>query len=236
MRVIDGNRAKDELLPIFIDHRSGSFTTNEIRLGSRGDSYCGRSRKPKIMPRRLDGSVWVTEYLIKQYLQMAEHERIYQDMSQEALVGIEKHLLIQTKKSKLTFVAKPPSGMGKQASPKMDHLVYFLPGTIALGATGGRTEAEARNLSSWTDKKESEMQIARELMKTCYGMYAVTATSLAPEITWFHAIQTLLQPNSGPARPVSKSADSVKDWIETMRFVRLTPITCTVPRRSRVFS
>jgi mannosyl-oligosaccharide alpha-1,2-mannosidase len=135
-------------------------------------------------------------------------------MWQEALAGIEKHLLIQTKQSKLTFVAELPSGIGEQASPKMDHLVCFLPGTIALGATGGRTEAEARKLPSWTDKKESEMQIARELMKTCYGMYAVTATGLAPEITWFRATQTSLQPNSGPARPLPRSSDSVKDWLE----------------------
>jgi mannosyl-oligosaccharide alpha-1,2-mannosidase len=55
MRVIDGNRAKDGLLPIFIDPHSGRFTTSENRLGSRGDSYYGRSRNPKIMPRLLDG-------------------------------------------------------------------------------------------------------------------------------------------------------------------------------------
>ncbi|KAF1827947.1 glycoside hydrolase family 47 protein [Dissoconium aciculare CBS 342.82] len=205
MRVVDGNRAKDGLLPIFIDPQSGRFTTSEIRLGSRGDSYYGRFRDHKIMQG---------QYLVKQYLHTAEQEPIYQDMWQEALEGIEKHLLIPTKKSKLTFVAELPYGIGGQLSPKMDHLVCFLPGTIALGATGGRTEAEARKLPTWTNKKEREMHIARELMKTCYGMYAVTATGLAPEITWFHATEKSLQPNSGPARPLPRSSDSVKDWLE----------------------
>jgi mannosyl-oligosaccharide alpha-1,2-mannosidase len=135
-------------------------------------------------------------------------------MWQEALAGIEKHLLIPTKKSKMTIVAELPNGVGGHTSPKMDHLVCFLPGTIALGTTGGRTEAEARSLPSWTHKKEKEMQIARELIKTCYGMYAVTATGLAAEITWFETEPTSLQPNSGSAPRLTTSSGSVKDWRE----------------------
>ncbi|ORY14698.1 hypothetical protein BCR34DRAFT_599035 [Clohesyomyces aquaticus] len=82
---------------------------------------------------------------------------------EEALVRITKHLMIPTKHGNLNIVAELPSGIGGRLSPKMDHLVRFLPGSIALGATGGLTEAEARRLPSWTTKKAQQMKLAREL-------------------------------------------------------------------------
>ena len=42
IKVLDDNRAKDGLLPIFVHPDTGRFTTREIRLGSRGDSYYGK--------------------------------------------------------------------------------------------------------------------------------------------------------------------------------------------------
>lgn len=41
MEVIDGIGAPEGLVPIFISPQSGRFTSREIRLGSRGDSYYG---------------------------------------------------------------------------------------------------------------------------------------------------------------------------------------------------
>ena len=41
MKVVDDNVARDGLVPIYIDPSSGRFTSSEIRLGSRGDSYYG---------------------------------------------------------------------------------------------------------------------------------------------------------------------------------------------------
>jgi mannosyl-oligosaccharide alpha-1,2-mannosidase len=41
MQVLDDNGARDGLLPIFVHPKTGRFTTSEIRLGSRGDSYYG---------------------------------------------------------------------------------------------------------------------------------------------------------------------------------------------------
>ena len=67
----------------------------------------------------------------------------------------------------------------------MDHLVCFMPGTIALGATGGRSVDEAKKSGKWGEKQESEMQLAAELTKTCWGMYKKMATGLAAEITFF---------------------------------------------------
>lgn len=87
----------------------------------------------------------------------------------------------------------------------MDHLVCFLPGSIVLGATNGLTEAEARRLPTWNADKAQQMKLARELMKTCWGMYKVTKTGIAPEIVWFSADEAVL---SGKTNKPSRSAQS----------------------------
>ena len=40
---LESNKAKDGLVPIFVSPDTGRYTTSEIRLGSRGDSYYGAS-------------------------------------------------------------------------------------------------------------------------------------------------------------------------------------------------
>jgi endoplasmic reticulum Man9GlcNAc2 1,2-alpha-mannosidase len=42
MKILDDNDMEDGLLPIFVHPDSGKFTSKEIRLGSRGDSYYGQ--------------------------------------------------------------------------------------------------------------------------------------------------------------------------------------------------
>lgn len=95
----------------------------------------------------------------------------------------------------------------------MDHLACFLPGAIALGATGGFTLKEARTQPGWDAKKEEQIQLARDLTKTCWGMYAVTQTGLAPEIVWFNAEESDLQPKPGN-RPAGHATDSLSKWKE----------------------
>ena len=165
IQVIDDNGMEDGLLPIYIYANNGKFRGSNIRLGSRGDSYY--------------------EYLIKQYLQTSKEEPIYEVLWNEALAGVRKHLITYSKPSQFTVLGERPEGLDKPLSAKMDHLVCFMPGTIALGATGGLTEAEAKKLPSWSKRKEEEMQLARELTQTCWGMYKVMATGLAPEIAHF---------------------------------------------------
>jgi mannosyl-oligosaccharide alpha-1,2-mannosidase len=73
----------------------------------------------------------------------------------------------------LVFVGEVQNG--RERVPKMDHLVCFLPGTLALGAKhglGGGLEG-------------SHMQLARDLLYTCVQMYKTTPTGLAPEIAHF---------------------------------------------------
>ncbi|KAJ5324528.1 Glycoside hydrolase family 47 [Penicillium atrosanguineum] len=194
MKVVDDHRMPDGLLPIFVSPDTGNFRSRIIRLGSRGDSYY--------------------EYLAKQYLQT--HEPIYGEMWEEALAGIQKHLVTTTKHSNLQIVAELEKGIGGRLSPKMDHLVCFLPGSIAIAATDGRTEAAARKLPTWNTQKEKQMELARELTKTCWAMYAVTETGLSPEIAWFNVEDDNLEPNPG-SRFQNRSSDDLKSWQEDFK-------------------
>lgn len=100
-------------------------------------------------------------------------------------MGIRKHLITYTKRAQLTILGERPSGLDGTLMPKMDHLVCFMPGTIALGATGGRPLSEAKKSPDWTQRHDEEILLARELMKTCWATYLSTKTRLAPEITYF---------------------------------------------------
>jgi hypothetical protein len=134
-------------------------------------------------------------------------------MWEEALAGIEKHLIIPTKHAGVKIVAELPQGIGGNLSPKMDHLVCFLPGSIALGATGGCTVTQARKMPGWTAEKEHQMKLAKDIMKTCWGMYAVTKTGLAPEIAWFNANDEDIKPRPGE-RHSRATKDSIESWKE----------------------
>lgn len=96
-----------------------------------------------------------------------------------------KHLITYTKNSHFTVLAERPNGLRGELYPKMDHLVCFMPGTIALAATGGLTVEAAKKAGKWGEKQQSEIDLAKELTKTCWGMYKATGTGLAGEITFF---------------------------------------------------
>ena len=166
MKIVDDNNPTDGLVPIFIQAETGAFRTDNIRLGSRGDSYY--------------------EYLIKQYLQTSRQEPVYQAMWNESLAGIKKHLITYSYPDNFTVLAERPQGIAQKMTPKMDHLVCFLPGTVALATTGGLPLAEARRQPNWGPQQDEDMNLAAELMNTCWGMYKATPLGLAGEITHFN--------------------------------------------------
>jgi mannosyl-oligosaccharide alpha-1,2-mannosidase len=200
MKTIDAQRKEDGLLPIFIYPTTGEFRGDNIRLGSRGDSYY--------------------EYLIKQYLQTSGVEKVYRDMWDEALEGVKKHLITYSQHASLTILAERQNGLREPLTPKMDHLVCFMPGTIALAVTEGQTvaAAKARLGSQWTKKHDENLQLAEELMKTCWGMYKVTPTGLAPEIAYFQTDspprqwQGHVDPDWSPPESEQLSDDANAPW------------------------
>lgn len=165
LQVIDANKPPGGLVPIYIHPDTGRFQGSTIRLGSRGDSYY--------------------EYLIKQWLQTNKHEPVYRDVYDETVAGIKKYLVEKSYPSMLTYISELDYGLNGPTSPKMDHLVCFASGMFALGATEGQTLKDAKK-QKWTRQQESDMELARELAKTCYETYARTATGLAPEIVFFN--------------------------------------------------
>ncbi|XP_008783092.1 mannosyl-oligosaccharide 1,2-alpha-mannosidase MNS3-like isoform X1 [Phoenix dactylifera] len=158
------------LVPIYISPQSGQFNGENIRLGSRGDSYY--------------------EYLIKVWIQQktgrnSQLKYLY-EMYTEAMKGV-RHLLVRKSIPKgLVFVGELPYGSNGGFSAKMDHLVCFLPGTLALGATKGITKKKAVEGNLLTAEDLENLKLAEDLAKTCFEMYSVTSTGLAPEIVYFH--------------------------------------------------
>uniref|UniRef100_A0A4W6EXX6 alpha-1,2-Mannosidase n=1 Tax=Lates calcarifer TaxID=8187 RepID=A0A4W6EXX6_LATCA len=140
---------QDGLVPMFINTNSGQFTHKGVfTLGARADSYY--------------------EYLLKQWLQGGKTEDDLLEDYLQAVEGVKKHLVKQTGPSRLTFVGELSHN---RFNPKMDHLVCFLPGTLALGAHN--------NLPG------DHMDLAVQLMETCHQMYTQMETGLSPEIAHF---------------------------------------------------
>ncbi|XP_040261918.1 endoplasmic reticulum mannosyl-oligosaccharide 1,2-alpha-mannosidase [Bufo bufo] len=140
---------RDGLVPMFINTNSGQFShLGVFTLGARADSYY--------------------EYLLKQWIQSGKKETSFLEDYIQAIEGVKKNLLRKSEPNKLTFVGELSHG---HFSPKMDHLVCFLPGTLALGAHNGITS--------------DHMEIAVALMETCYQMYKQMETGLSPEISHF---------------------------------------------------
>ncbi|KXS16300.1 glycoside hydrolase family 47 protein [Gonapodya prolifera JEL478] len=163
MVAVGGLEKYDGLVPIFINPISGQFSGKEIRLGSRGDSYY--------------------EYLLKQWLQTNRTEQSYLTDFDTALGGISKHLVAHSKPSDLIFVGELPSGRDSHSiHPKMDHLVCYLPGTLAL-----RVSPSGRKVTRFSLSKTEidTLEFAESLAHTCYETYRRMASGLAPEITYF---------------------------------------------------
>ncbi|XP_065576067.1 endoplasmic reticulum mannosyl-oligosaccharide 1,2-alpha-mannosidase-like isoform X1 [Artemia franciscana] len=143
---------KDGLVPIFISPMNGEFRKHStITLGARGDSYY--------------------EYLLKQWIQTGMTVDYLKEDYIDSVSGMVKHLFKRSGPSGYLFVGELASG-GSDFRPKMDHLVCFLPGTLALGTLFGMPQEHLR--------------LAEELIHTCYKTYAIQPTGLAPEITHFN--------------------------------------------------
>lgn len=161
---IHGLPKKDGLVPIFINANTGQFRpSSTITVGARGDSYY--------------------EYLLKIYLQTAN--KIVLDDYVSAIEGMKKHLMKESEPNKLFFVGELLGG--QSFSPKMDHLVCFLGGNLALASTLGL----------------DYMEMGQKLTETCYQMYNKMPTGLSPEITYFHMV-----PGKNVSDLIVKPADS----------------------------
>ncbi|CAF0903570.1 unnamed protein product [Brachionus calyciflorus] len=152
------------LAPIYIDTNDGQFRGHTITLGARGDSYY--------------------EYLLKQWIQKGanfdKNDKNYYLLADwlEAIQGIKDKLIRKTQPNGYMFVGEL---LSDTFSPKMDHLVCFLPGNIALGHL-----YLSKNPDFPQDQLKELINMAEQLTETCYQMYAKFATGLSPEIAYFN--------------------------------------------------
>lgn len=142
----------DGLCFMFLNANTGQFRSGTtITFGARADSYY--------------------EYLLKQWLQTGKTIDWLLSDYKTAMESMKTKLLRYSEPSKLGFVGELLAG--DTYSPKMDHLVCFLSGTLALGSRNGLPE--------------EHMSIAKDLGKACKAMYN-NPTGLGPEIAYYNML------------------------------------------------
>ncbi|TFK64227.1 glycoside hydrolase family 47 protein [Pluteus cervinus] len=174
IKLIKNARNPSGLVPIYMSDESGQFMVSEIRLGSRGDSYY--------------------EYLLKQFLQTNQAEEVYREMYQYAMDSMHQYLIKFGVNQNTTYTTElqPVQGPNGQLmfsmTPKQDHLVCFLGGSLLLGAvtTGAilTPVSVPPKQSELTPNGQRDWSTGVRLIETCVGTYD-TLTGLSPEIAHF---------------------------------------------------
>ena len=158
VQVLHSNRPRHGLYPIRVSHRDGTYTDNQITLGALGDSFY--------------------EYLLKIWLQGGKVEHWLRDMYDRAIDGVVNKLLHASEPSNLAYLADWDGSLIKRH--KMDHLVCFMPGTMALGAY-----TDPQGLQS--PRAQRDLAVAKALMYTCREMYNRTTSGISAEYVEFIA-------------------------------------------------
>jgi len=88
-------------------------------------------------------------------------------MCEQSMEGLASLIRKKSKPSSFTYIAERS---GISLIDKMDELACFAPGMLAL-----------RAYASVSDKSVKYMELAQELVWTCYNFYCSTSTKLAGE-------------------------------------------------------
>uniref|UniRef100_A0A0K0FJE2 alpha-1,2-Mannosidase n=1 Tax=Strongyloides venezuelensis TaxID=75913 RepID=A0A0K0FJE2_STRVS len=146
----DGCNAHDGLCTMFIDPDTGKFLGGgTITLGARTDSFY--------------------EYLFKQWIQTGMTNDMLRDDFVRAMESVKKNLIKYSVPNNYLYIGELING--DSFSPKMDHLVCFLAGTLALAQKNGLSD--------------DYLEIGKKLGETCHLFYN-NPTGLGPEIAHFH--------------------------------------------------
>mmetsp|Transcript_34265 Transcript_34265/g.69098 ORF Transcript_34265/g.69098 Transcript_34265/m.69098 type:complete len:99 (+) Transcript_34265:2380-2676(+) len=98
--------------------------------------------------------------MLKQWLQGGRKEMKYRLMYDKAIQGLHNELLVKSTPSGLLYVAEKVNG---KILHKMDHLVCFLSGTLALGAY-------TDPYGVYSPRAQRDLRTAKSLAYTCYQM------------------------------------------------------------------
>lgn len=116
------------------------------------------------------------EYMLKIWIQGGKVEPMYREMYDKAIQGMHDELLHTSEPSGLTYIADKT---GHTLDHKMDHLVCFMGGLLALGAYTDPLGLEAT-------RAQRDLTTGRALTYTCYQMYSRTSTGISPEYVQFY--------------------------------------------------
>jgi len=105
------------------------------------------------------------EYLLKYWLQSGKTDETHLRLYQQAVCGIKKYLI--KKSGNYKFLVKLSQ---ERQNSEMEHLTCFAPGMLALGV-----------FHNATDTPEEDLQLARDLVESCYMSYRMQPTGLGPE-------------------------------------------------------
>jgi hypothetical protein len=144
------------------------FYRNDARMGDRP-----KPSNDKITFGAMSDSFY--EYMLKLWLQGGKTEPMYREMYDKAMDGMHTHLLQTSTPSNLTFIADRNSGV---IDTKMDHLVCFMGGLLALGAHTDPTRIDS-------PRAQRDLKTAKALTYTCYQMYARMKTGISAEFVQF---------------------------------------------------
>ena len=143
------------LYPIKVGIGSGRFTDQHVTFGALGDSFY--------------------EYLLKVWIQGGKKETWLREMYDKSIDGVMDVLLKASSPSGLAYIS---DWDGRRNIAKMDHLVCFMPGVMALGAY-----TDPLGLDS--ARAQRDLSVAKALMFTCREMYHRTETGISPEFVNF---------------------------------------------------
>jgi len=133
-----------------------TFTNNKLTFGAMADS--------------------LYEYMLKIWLQGGKTEPMYREMYDKAMDSMHKELLQTSTPSGLVYIADKNNGT---LDHKMDHLVCFMGGLLALGAY-----TDPNGLES--ERAQRDLKTGKALTYTCYQMYARMNTGISAEYIQFY--------------------------------------------------
>jgi mannosyl-oligosaccharide alpha-1,2-mannosidase len=168
MQLMSTKNPQHGLFPIKVDINSGHWADTHVTFGALGDSFY--------------------EYLLKVWIQGGKKEMWLREMYDKAMDGVVNVLL---KASDMTGLAFLSDWNGHSNIRKMDHLVCFMPGTLALGA-------HTDPLGPDSPRAKRDLAIAKALMYTCREMYHRMKSGISPEYVEFPPGQDMIVGTTAP--------------------------------------
>ena len=156
-QVLSSRTPPNGLMPIRLSLNSGALADRKVTFGALGDSYY--------------------EYLLKVWLQGGKQETWLRALYDRAVQGAFDTLLQVSRPSGLAYFG---DWNGRSVEHKMDHLVCFMPGVLALGAVNDPLGQES-------ERAQRDMKVAKAMMYTCYQMYKRTKSGLSGEYVEFRS-------------------------------------------------